>query len=81
MFLRSASPDLWKRLKVSMTSIKEDPASLLHILDDLPGKAQDALMSGGVLLQSLAPNKKIYSLTQKLPLTILYQIIYIPLWQ
>ncbi|KAJ9051146.1 hypothetical protein DSO57_1007297 [Entomophthora muscae] len=66
LFLCSTSKDVWKGMTVSMTSVKEDPSSILHILDDLPVKACDALMSDGVFLQSLVPNKKDYLLTQEL---------------
>ncbi|KAJ9048042.1 hypothetical protein DSO57_1038974 [Entomophthora muscae] len=53
--------DLWGCLSSSASNVGEDLSHLLHLLEDLPGHAQDLVATGGNLVKSLTCDDLVFS--------------------
>ncbi|KAJ9077410.1 hypothetical protein DSO57_1017032 [Entomophthora muscae] len=57
----STSPDFWGHLSSLASYVGEDLTHLLHLLEDLPGCAQDLVATGGNLVKSLTCDDPVFS--------------------
>ncbi|KAJ9055629.1 hypothetical protein DSO57_1001614 [Entomophthora muscae] len=53
---QTTSSDLWSQISSSTYLVGDDSSRLLHLLDNLPGKANNLLSSGKILLPNPSPN-------------------------
>ncbi|KAJ9084870.1 hypothetical protein DSO57_1019648 [Entomophthora muscae] len=74
----STSPELWTCISSLAYLAVENPSSLLHLLDNLPGKASNLLFTGETLVFSLTCGNVNFSLPAETPMCHLYEDSHMP---
>ncbi|KAJ9064678.1 hypothetical protein DSO57_1027882 [Entomophthora muscae] len=67
LLIWSTSPHLWGQIFSSVLRVSNNPSHLLNLVEDLPGRAQDLIISGEHLVKSLTCNDLDLSLLDLMP--------------